>query len=236
MVEEVEKENLLTWLFEESSSCYPLNTMEYTVERTVKRVYGLGRVVAKVLKDHKILFWSSGGTTLGIVRHGGLIPWDDDLDICIMEQDEQLFSSLVSEFAAHGCGLERSNSYVWKIFHETNSDVIEDRGVSYRYPFCDVFVMKRRKNLYVLRDRAGQSAWSNEFYTKEQIENIECRLFGDFLLPCPGSPEEYLSRTYGDSWYSIGATHFLNHKSINFMQSTAFSIEECMYQPAKPFS
>ena len=96
--------------------------------------------------------------------------------------------------------------------------------------------MKRRKNLYVLRDRAGQSAWSNEFYTKEQIENIECRLFGDFLLPCPGSPEEYISRTYGDSWYSIGATHFLNHKSINFMQSTAFSIEECMYQPAKPFS
>merc|ERR1719516_918163 len=113
MVEEVEKENLLTWLFEESSSCYPLNTMEYTVERTVKRVYGLGRVVAKVLKDHKILFWSSGGTTLGIVRHGGLIPWDDDLDICIMEQDEHLLEEgpVAKTLEVMGCKVARAKDY-----------------------------------------------------------------------------------------------------------------------------
>jgi len=236
MTEEEEKENLLPWLFEEGSSCYPLNTMQYTEERTVRRVYALGRVVAKVLREQGVLFWTTGGTSLGIVRHGGLIPWDDDLDICITEQDEQLFTSLAGVFAEHGCGLEKSNSYVWKIFHLTDSEEIEDRVVNYRYPFCDVFVMKWQKNKYLLRDKAGQSAWSNEFYTQEQINSIEYRLFGDFSLPCPGSPEDYLSRTYGESWYTMGATHFLNHKSIDFMQSTAFTIEECMYKPAKPFS
>ena len=114
--------------------------------------------------------------------------------------------------------------------------MIEDRTVDYRYPYCDVFVMKWLKNKYVLRDKAGQNAWSNEFYSKDQVENIEYRFFGDFCLPCPGTPEDYLARTYGDSWYTMGATHFLNHKSIDIMQSTAFQIDECMYQPAKPFT
>jgi len=231
-----EKDGLLPWLFEESSSCYPVNIMQYTEEFTVRRVYALGRVVAKVLSESGILFWSSGGTTLGIIRHGGLIPWDDDLDICILDKDELQFSNLAARFAEEGFGLERSNSYVWKIFHLTDSAEIKDRPVSYRYPFCDIFVMKWQKNKYVLRDRAGQCAWSNEFYTKEQIMSIENRLFGDFSLPCPGTPEDYLSRTYGDSWYTMGATHFLNHKSIDFMQSTAFQIDDRMYQPAKPFS
>ena len=151
-------------------------------------------------------------------------------------QDEELFCSLATVFAEHGCALEKSNSYVWKIFHQTDSEEIEDRVVNYRYPFCDVFVMKWQKNKYVLRDKAGQSTWSNEFYTREQINNIEFRLFGDYSLPCPGNPEDYLARTYGESWHTRGATHFLNHRSIDFMQSTAFTIEESMYQPAKPFS
>ena len=58
--------------------------------------------VDKLARDNDIPYWIDGGTLLGAVRHGGFIPWDNDIDVNLLVKDyNKLLPILRKECSQH---------------------------------------------------------------------------------------------------------------------------------------
>lgn len=61
------------------------------VDRIRKLELDLILQVDEICKKHNIKYFLAGGSMLGALRHGGFIPWDDDMDIGMLPEDYKKF-------------------------------------------------------------------------------------------------------------------------------------------------
>ena len=58
-----------------------------TLRRDQMEMLTVLNAFAEICKDNDIQWWLCSGTLLGAARHGGFIPWDDDIDVSMFPKD-----------------------------------------------------------------------------------------------------------------------------------------------------
>ncbi len=177
----------------------------------VHTLYQIMKDIHDVFTTYNIEYWIQGGTLLGAVRHKGLIPWDDDIDINIKLKDEALFLALKPIFEKLG--------YYYHLAIGKNTAVRFYSIVSpiqnfTRTPCVDVFLTKDNEDNTISYypghgfSREGKPI----FITKDELYPLKEYQFGPIKIIGPNNPYPYLNASYGTEWqeYAIKWNHLSN--------------------------
>ncbi len=70
---------------------------------------------SKILEKNNIDYFIYWGSLLGSIRHGGIIPWDTDADIYILDKDIYKLISIKTEFEKEGFQFITENNHFFRI-------------------------------------------------------------------------------------------------------------------------
>ncbi len=73
----------------------------YGLKELQNVILNIADYVNNLCEEHNINYRLMGGSALGAKRHGGFIPWDDDLDIFMTPTEYEKFRDIFNEFGDH---------------------------------------------------------------------------------------------------------------------------------------
>lgn len=101
--------------------------------------------IDRICKKHHIDYWLDGGTLLGAVRHGGFIPWDDDIDIAMRKEDMERFINVAPQELPKDLFLQTPQNEP-----ESKEPIVKVRDLnSFYVEGADNFAANYQKGLYV---------------------------------------------------------------------------------------
>lgn len=209
------------------------------LRRLQMRMLDILIVVDEICRRHDIPYWIEGGTLLGAVRHGGFIPWDDDLDIALMRKDYvKLLKCLKNELpACYKLQTHETDKHYYSMLakiRDVNSEIKEigeyDTLYTYRGIYIDIFseepvypLLSKISSylIYLVRSVAadkryfwGKSIFTAILFAVSRISNSAFRLLGKIKKPA------VISHTYGlysklrgnrDMFFPLSEIVFENH-------------------------
>lgn len=129
---------------------------EYGIQKLQNIILNIMKVIHDLCERHHIDYYIIGGTALGAVRHGGFIPWDDDLDIAMTRDNYDKFIEICKNEVDPNEFFLQEGRKDWHLYfsklrlkhttfneeHSANDNIpIENRGI-----FVDIFPLDHASN------------------------------------------------------------------------------------------
>ena len=187
---------------------------------------GILEEIDRICRKHNISYWLDGGSLLGAVRHGGFIPWDDDIDIAMPQDDARHFAEvapkeLPSTLRLQTPDTENTREPIMKV-RDLNSFYVEgneDFSLDYcKGLFVDIFPMidypnvsrafcrkygKDMSRCYSILHHSHQYSWravAELFYFGARYQFCELMWKAAFAFKCTGT---YMSNILINNGYGI---------------------------------
>ncbi len=180
-----------------------LGQLRFTPQFAVDLIYDTLECLHEVLTKNNIRYTICGGTALGAERHGGLIPWDDDADTAILNNDEQRLVESSETFSNYGFTLQKEPFFGYRLYH---SILTKPRALDlFPYPFIDIFILNDTGSSYEYSTKDAREYWPQIPLPYGCFDRLVDVQFGHLILRGLSTKDvkQHLDDNYGKDWLYV---------------------------------